>query len=620
MSESENSASLTRRAVFLGVGGASVFSVLAGRLYYLQVTRAEDYTVLSEENRFNYNIVVPSRGRIFDRNGVPLAINKQDYRLIMVPEQVKDMDKALDSISEVITLSPRTRAKILSDAKHNASFVPILIEDHLDWKSFAALNLRTPEFPGVIPQVGEGRSYPHNGLFAHVLGYVGSPSPRDLTRDKDPLLRQPTFRIGKTGVENAVEKKLRGTSGRLKVEVNAVGRIVREWPEAKDRAISGEDVNLTLDADLQRHAADLFEDDSGGAAVIDVMTGELRTLLSMPTFDGNLFVSGLTQAKMDSMNSDEKRPQFNKVIGGGYPPASTFKMAVMLAGLEKGVINPRERIVCTGKTNLGNRAFHCWEDKGHGPVNLRGSLKHSCDVYYYEIAQRLGMEDLHNIAQRLGMGQTYDLGISGQTSGIVPTPEWKRKRLGTGWRMGDSLNACIGQGFVLATPLQLAVMAARLANGRDAVTPRLIIGEEMPEFAPLNINPQHLWMVQKAMWSVCEEPGGTAYRRDSLGMRNVDMAGKTGTGQVRGISTRERLGGVINNRELPWELRDHSIFVGYAPFVAPRFAAGVVVEHGGSGAGRAANIVRSLLKRALERDGFKRKSERGDDAGKVSAL
>lgn len=604
MSDSSDSLTLTRRAAFLGVGGTAVFGALASRLYYLQVVRAEDYTALSEDNRFNFNILVPSRGRILDRNGEPLAINKQDYRLIIVPEQVKDMTLTLESVSEVVPLSAKTRKRIKQDAKENASFVPILIEDHLDWETFAALNLKTPEYPGVIPQVGEGRSYPHKGLFSHVLGYVGRAGPRDIENDKDPLLRQPTFRIGKTGVEAAVEKKLRGEAGRLKVEVNAVGRVVREWPEAKDRAKPGEDVWLTLDANLQSHAADLFEEDSGGAAVVDVMTGELRTLLSMPTFDGNLFVSGLTQAEMDRMNNDEKRPQFNKVIGGGYPPASTFKMVVMLAGLEQGIINPRERIVCTGKTAVGNRDFHCWERKGHGPMNMADSLKHSCDIYYYEMAQRLTMESIHSVAMRLGLGQKYDLGVAGQTTGIVPTPAWKEKRLGHRWRMGDSLNAFIGQGFVLATPLQLAVMAARLANGRKAVSPHLIIDEDVPEFRDLDINPQHLWLVQKAMWSVCEQPGGTAYKPNSLGIPGLEMAGKTGTGQVRGISASERRSGVLHNRELPWKLRDHSIFVGFAPFIAPRFAAGVIVEHGGSGARRAADIARGLLKRALERDGL----------------
>lgn len=604
----KNGTTLTRRAAFLGAGGVGLFGVLSSRLYYLQITRAEDYKTLSENNRFNFNILVPSRGRILDRNKVPLALNKQDYRLILVPEQVKNLDLTLDRIHDVVPLSERTRKRIRKDVRENASFVPILVEDHIDWTTFAALNMKTPELPGVVPEVGEGRSYPHGGLFSHVLGFVGRAGPKDMETDPDPLLRQPTFRIGKIGVEAAAEKQLRGKAGKLKVEVNAVGRIVREWPEAKDRARPGEDVYLTLDSVLQKHAADLFEEDSGGAAVIDVMTGELRTLLSMPTFDGNLFVSGITQAELDALNADEKRPQFNKVIAGEYPPASTFKMAVMLAGLEQGVIYPRERIFCTGKIKMGNRDFHCWARKGHGPMNLRDSLKHSCDVYYYEIAQRLHMDHIRDVALRLGLAQRYDLGISGQKSGRVPTPDWKRQRYGQGWRSGDSLNAVIGQGFVAATPLQLAVMTARLANGQKAVSPSLIIGAEVEEFPDLNIDPQHLLRVQQAMWTVCEQPGGTAFREDSLGFGIIDMAGKTGTGQVRGISASERRSGVLDNKVLPWKLRDHSIFVGYAPFVAPRFAAAAIVEHGGSGAGRAADIVRGLLSKALERDGFTRRT------------
>ena len=603
---------LTRRALCLGAGGVGVFGVLSSRLYYLQVLKAENYTAMSEDNRFNYNIVVPSRGRILDRNGVELAVNRQNYRVVIVPEQIKDLDFTLHQISENIPLSAKTLDRIKTDIRQNPKFVPIMIEDNLEWDVFAALNMKTPDLPGVVPQVGEGRAYPFNGIFAHTLGYVGRAGPDDIEKDKDPLLLQPTFRIGKTGVELAADRKLRGRSGKLKVEVNAVGRIIREWPDPANQSVPGEDVWLTLDSELQQYASEQFDQDSGGVAVIDVMTGELRTLLSMPAFDGNLFVSGLTQADMDRMNSDEQRPQFNKVLGGGYPPASTFKMTTMLAGLQHGYINPRERIICTGKVRVGNRQFHCWQRRGHGPMNLRDSLKHSCDVYFYEIAQRMDMSLIKGMALKLGLGQRYDIGVAGQTTGIIPDNDWKQKRLGQGWRTGDSLNAVIGQGFVLATPLQLAVMAARIANGEKALTPTLMINENLPDFDNLAISRDHLDIIRDAMWSVCEEPGGTAYRPYALGLGKIQMAGKTGTGQVRGISASERASGVLHNRELPWKLRDHSIFVGYAPYDAPRFAVGVIVEHGGSGSGRAATIARSLLKRALERDGFGQKTQAPD--------
>ena len=612
-SENIDSGVISRRTAILGAGVIGGFGILSSRLYYLQVVKAEDYRALSDNNRFNYNITLPSRGKIMDRNGEALAINRQDYRLILIPEQINDIDVTLKRISETLPLQDKTIIRIKNDIKDNASFVPILIEDHLDWETFAALNLKIPDLPGIIPEVGEGRAYPNKGIFAHTLGYVGRANKEDVTTDRDPLLRQPTFRIGKLGVEAAKDKVLRGESGRLKVEVNAVGRIVREWPEAKDIAKDGNNIWLTLDADLQRHAAELYEEDSGGLAVIDVVTGELRALLSMPTFDGNLFVSGLTRDDMKRLNSDEKRPQYNKVLSGGYPPASTFKMVVMLAGLESGLIDPNDKIFCVGKLRSGNRDFHCWRRKGHGSVNMRQALKRSCDVYFYDLAQTIGIDKIAEMGRRLGLGQSFDIGIPGVKSGIMPDKAWKQAKLGAEWRGGDTFNAAIGQGFVLTTPLQLAVMAGRLANGVKALVPNLIIGNELKEQEDLNIDPIYINYVREAMWAVCEEPGGTAYRPNGLGIEGLQMAGKTGTGQVRGISASERRNRIRQNKELPWKLRDHSVFVGFAPYDSPRFAVACLVEHGGSGAKRAASISRAILGRALERDGVRSPSEVFED-------
>ncbi|NNE58362.1 MAG: penicillin-binding protein 2 [Hellea sp.] len=600
----DDSHTLTRRTMILSGLGLGVFGVLGARLYQLQVLRAADYTALSEDNRFNYNILIPTRGRIFDRSGEYLAINQQQYHVEIISERIDDLNKTLDRIDEIVPLTPVNRERISKDVKKFAKFVPVIVKDHLSWDEFAALNFKAPELPGVIPRVGQGRSYPHQGAFSHVLGYVGRARPEDIAIDKDPLLRQPSFQIGRTGVEAAADMKLRGNSGRLKVEVNALGRIVREWPEEDQRAQPGSDVWLTLDAPLQKYAVELFAEDSGGVAVIDVMTGELRTLLSMPVFDANQFVSGLTQAEFDVLDKDPKRPQFNKVIGGNFPPASTFKMNVMLAALENRMVDPREKITCTGKIRLGDRNFHCWRRQGHGGVNMQQALQYSCDVYFYEMAQRMSMESVHDIAVKLGLGQTYELGISGQTKGVVPTPQWSREKVGTPWRGGDALNAFIGQGYVQVSPLQLSVMAARIANGNKAVSPHLIIGDNVPEFALLDIKTENMSFVQAAMRSVCHEPGGTAYRYMPLGVPGIEMAGKTGTGQVRGISASERASGVLKNRELDWQFRDHSIFVGYAPYDKPRFAVGTIVEHGGSGSKRAADITRKLLRRALQRDGL----------------
>ncbi|PHS39955.1 MAG: penicillin-binding protein 2 [Robiginitomaculum sp.] len=602
--QDDNSQMINRRSALLGIGGLGAFSTLAGRLYYLQVVRAEDYKVLSDNNRFNFNTVMPDRGQILDRNGIALAMNKQDFRLVLIPERVKDIDGTLARINAILPLGQSTRRRIKRDINSQAKFIPVLVDEQIDWQTFSRLNIKMPDLPGVIPFEGKARNYPQHGTFAHVLGYVGKPSPQALKNDKDPLMRQPTFRMGKTGIEQSYDQQLRGKAGRKKVEVNAVGRIVREWDDDKISAIAGKDVWLTLDSELQSYGAELFKDESGGVAVMDVATGELRTLLSMPIFDNNLFVSGLSNAQFKALDTDPKRPQFNKVIGGGYPPASTFKMVVMLAALAHKVIDPKDKIFCTGKTFIGNRDFHCWRRRGHGLVNMHEALKQSCDVYFYEIIQRLGMDKVKPFAEKLGLGQVFNLGLGGQIRGIVPDPSWKQDRLGTKWRTGDSLNAAIGQGFVLTTPLQLTVMTARLANAKMAVSPLLVVGDKIEQVQALDINPDHMAIVQKAMRAVCEEPGGTAYMPNGLGLLGIELAGKTGTGQVRGISTAERLSGVRNNAELPWKLRDHSIFVGYAPYENPRFAAGVLVEHGGSGARLAANICRKILGRALERDGI----------------
>ncbi len=593
-----------RRTVLLGMAGGTVFCGLAARMYYLQVVQAEDYRTLSENNRFNFRTVVPPRGRILDRHGVQLAGNRQDFRVVLIPERIDDLDATLARISRHIPISKDTAARIAKDISRKRKFTPVLIADHLSWETFSAINLALPDLPGVLPLSGETRDYPKDGTFSHIVGYVGTPSQSDISKDSDPLLRQPTFQIGKTGVEQSADARLRGKAGRLKVEVNALGRVVREWPEAKDEARSGETVYLTLDADLQAFTAEQFGEDSGGAALMDVQTGELRTLLSMPLYDANKFVSGITQADLDKLYTDPKKPEYNKVLSGTYPPASTFKMIVAMAGLEAGVINPAEQIKCTGHMELGNRRFHCWKRRGHGPMDMHNSIKQSCDIYFYEVAQRIGMEKIRSMGERMGLATVHPLGIAGQSRGILPDDAWKRKRLGDGWRTGDTLNASIGQGFVLATPLQLCVMTARMANGQKAIKPHLVIDDALPEFENMDINIGHLNLIRDAMYAVCEVPGGTGYRPDGMGIPKAKMAGKTGTGQVRGISSAERASGVIKNRDLPWKYRDHSLFVGYAPYQAPRFAASCIVEHGESGAGRAATIVRAMLGHALKSDGF----------------
>lgn len=604
LNRDDNTTIISRRTAMLGFTSLGVFSALLARLAYLQVYQAENYKTLSHNNRFNFNTTVPNRGSILDRNGIAVATNKQDFRLVLIPEHVGSVEATLEQISEILPLSVPTQERIRKDIGKQAKFVPVLVAEHLDWEVFSELSMKLSNLWGVIPLESSVRDYPYPESFSHIVGYVGKPGPEMLRNDPDPLLRQPTVRIGKTGIEKVRDKTLRGKSGRQKVEVNAFGRTVRTLENDHIKAKDGTDIWLTLDAELQTYAAELFREESGSAAVMDVMTGELRTLLSMPAFNNNQFVSGLSPADMRRLNSDPRRPQFNKALGGAYPPASTFKMAVMIAALENRAIHPGEKIFCTGKMKVGDREFHCWRPKGHGPMNMHDALKHSCDSYFYDLVQQFGMEKIKPVAVQLGFGRRFDIGIGGQNAGVVPDGEWTRTRLGRAFRTGDALNAVIGQGYTLATPLQLAVMTARLANGRKAVSPLLIAGDALESMPDLNLDIRHIETVRNAMRDVCHDPGGTAYKWDGIGLADIEIAGKTGTGQVRGISAAERLNGVIKNDNLPWELRDHSVFVAYAPFQNPRFAASVLVEHGGSGAGLAADICRKILARALIRDGI----------------
>ncbi len=608
----ESAKTINRRAVIAGIGGMGIFTLLAARLYNLQVLNSQDYQVLSENNRFNFAITLPERGRIFDRFGVPLAINQQDFRLVMIPERVGDLDVTFNQIDKIVPLSVDKRKRIVADIKRSPSFVPVMVADHLNWDEFSELNFNLPEISGVVPMEATKRFYPFDGVFAHIIGYVGSASPKDVEKDDDPLLRQPTFRVGKSGIEQSQDKSLRGKAGRKKVEVNAFGRVVREWDDEKIPAEPGEDIWLTLDAELQRQTAADFLEDSGGAALMDVHTGELRVLLSMPSFDNNLFVSGLTPSEMRALNTDPRRPQFNKVIGGAYPPASTFKMAVGLAALRHNIVKPTDRVFCAGKIHVGNRDFHCHKRQGHGLMNMYDAIKYSCDVYFYEIIQVLGMAKVKPVCEELGLGQTYDLGLTGQAKGVIPDADWKQQNLGSAWRTGDELNAAIGQGFDLATPLQLAVMCTRLANGHKKVLPNLIAKRDLVPPDPMMIDTEHMAFIQAAMNGVVNEPGGTAYAPRGLGIKGVKMAGKTGTGQVRGISTSERLERVRKDKELPWKLRDHKLFVGYAPVEKPRFAGAVVVEHSGADPKRAINIFTNMLSTALKTDGFGEIEPTGD--------
>jgi penicillin-binding protein 2 len=599
--QDESARIITRRSLVVGGLFIGTGAVLAARMRNLQVERADDFRLLAEENRINIRLLPPARGLIFDRNGVLLAENEQNYRITLIREDAGDVDAVLDKLARLVTLDMAALERARQEIRRRPSFVPVTIADRLTWAEVSAVAVNAPALPGVSPEVGLSRAYPMGADFAHVVGYVGPVSDWYLeqTGDTDPVLQIPDFQVGRNNIEARMENVLRGQAGTRRVEINASGRVMRELD--RDPAVPGADVQLTVDAGLQNYVEARLGGESAGSVVMDCQTGEILALASSPTFDPNLFVRGISTNAWADLNEDPYRPLANKATQGLYPPGSTYKMIVALAGLEAGIITSETTHTCTGSIELGNRRFHCWSRGGHGRMDLIESLSQSCDVYYYELAQEVGIERISAMARRLGCGVRPDLPMSAVAQGLAPTMDWKVRNRGEDWLVGDTLNASIGQGFVLTSPLQLAIMTARLATGR-AIEPSIVrsidgvpqIGGPAPD---LGLDPAHLDYIHRGMWNVTNDRRGTAYGARTLS-EEYRIAGKTGTSQVRNITAAERAAGVTRNEDLPWERRDHALFVGYAPYDNPRYAVSVIVEHGGGGSAVAAPIARDILLRA----------------------
>jgi penicillin-binding protein 2 len=603
--DTDRSKMFGRRAAVLGFAKLGLLGVLAGRMYYLQVIEGSRYATLADENRINIRLLPPPRGRILDRFGLPLAENETNYRALIVAEdtgKAGGMKATLDRLAKIVDISPKEIQRVMREAKRRRSFVPIKVVENLTWEDVASIQVNSPDLPGVDIDVGQSRNYPHGETLAHVLGYVAQVSEKDLTGD--PLLELPGFRIGKAGVEKVHDLALRGAGGTSQVEVNALGRIKRELERKEGEP--GAEVHLTIDLDLQRYVEQRVGDESAAAVVLDVHTGEILAMASQPGFDPNAFNKGLSSAYWRELVGNEKSPLINKALVGQYPPGSTFKMVVALAALEAGVISPDQTVFCNGHTELGNARFHCWKKWGHGHMDMHGAIQQSCDVYFYEIAKRLGIDRIAEMARRFGLGEAPDLDLPGARAGTIPTRDWKLATIGRNWQKGETLIAGIGQGYVLTTPLQLAVMTARLVNGGMAVEPRLtksVGGREIEQAPPeaIDVSASSLKHIMESMSAVVNSPKGTA-KGSRIEEESMAMGGKTGTAQVRRISKAERDTRVLKNEELEWRERDHALFVGYAPVNSPRFAVAVVVEHGGSGSTAAAPIARDILYEVQQRN------------------
>ncbi|CAN7424136.1 penicillin-binding protein 2 [Phenylobacterium sp. LjRoot219] len=595
-----------RRAFLLGGFAGAGLLALSGRLAYLQLFQTQRFEKLSASNQFNFKLMPPPRGLIIDRNGVVLASNRPNFRLLVARDKGMDVPGTLKTLANFVPLDDKRQTRLAKDIAAAPKRARVEVAEDMSWEQFSAINLRTPTLPGVSADMGEVRVYPHGGAFAHVIGYVAKVNQSDLTEtgpNSEPIMFNPGFRIGKQGIEKALDLELRGRPGAQKVEVDANGREVRHYTEGDIPAVPGQEVQLTLDVDVQNRALEVFGEESGAAVMVDCRTGDILCMLSAPSFDANRFVRGLTGAEYRQLANYERKPLLDKCLSGTYPPGSTFKTMTALAALEAG-IDPELRVVCGGGMGFGGRYFRCHKKEGHGAQNMRDAIKNSCDVYFYSVALRAGPDRIAKVAREFGFGQTFDIGIPGQKKGIVPSTEWVRKnrKRDPKWHAGESLSYGIGQGMLTANCLQLAVMTARLANGRKALNPRLIRsvgGKELPSGAAvpdLPFSQEHLNYVRSGMAAVTEI-GGTAYRSSQLGLGDILMAGKTGTAQVYSYKA-----GGPRGKGGPWKLRDHGLFVAFAPLDQPRYALAVIVQHGQGGSTAAAPRAREIMRVALLKD------------------
>ena len=593
---------LTRRNVILGSLQLSFTGVLALRMKHLQIEQSDQFRLLADENRINIRLLPPKRGEIYDRNGIILAENEPSYRITLVKEDAGDVKAVLANLSKLVPLSQEDIERTFGELNRSAPFLPVTVTDRVSWDDVSRVGINTPALPGITPEVGLSRRYPLSENFTHLIGYVGPVSSRDLEQRQspDPLLKIPRFQVGKSRIESHLEDRLRGRAGAKHVEVNAVGRVMRELNRQEGAA--GENFKLTVDADLQCYIQARLGEDSASAVVMDCQSGDILAMTSSPSFDPNKFVRGISYSDYDELLEDKRKPLVSKAMQGAYPPGSTFKMITAIAGLENGFITPSSTVFCPGHLEISGKKKYCWKRGGHGKVDLAQSIRESCDVFYYDLSLKVGIKKIAETARKFGLGVRHKVDVAVETEGLIPSKEWKKRVREADWVIGDTANAAIGQGDVLTSPLQLAVMSARLATGKNII-PKLVKSAEdtldTEEIVPdLDINKGSLQALQQAMFQVVNDRNGTAYKSRII-EKDYRMVGKTGTSQVFTITEAERRRGITSNEDREWNRRDHALFVCYAPADNPRIAVSVVVEHGGGGSKVAAPIARDIVLQAL---------------------
>ena len=589
----------TRRILLLAGGQVAIFAGFMARLYRMQVLEHGKYATLAKQNSVNERLLAPERGLIQDRNGAPLAVNKQHWRALFMTVQAPDPQAVLVRFATLITLEPAEQARITNDIGRKPRYVPVLLKDYLDWREMARLEVHATELPGVIIDAGETRIYPLGAAAAHVIGYVAKPTPAQAV--DNPVLALPGARVGRAGVEAARDMALRGTPGFVRTEVNMRGEVVRELD--RHNGVQGSVVRLSLDAGLQRLAAEKLAGQAGAAVVLDATNGEVLTMTSQPGFDPALFDTGVPNAVWRQWVQDPMRPLADRASAGLYAPGSTFKPNVALAALDCGAIMLETKFFCPGFLKLGNHTFYCWQHRGHGAISVVNAIQQSCDVFFYHTALATGIDRIAAMGQRLGLIGKPVIDLPGVDHGFLPTHEWAQERR-LPWTQGNTVIQGIGQGYTQVTPLGLATMVARIASGR-ALGPHIaqsiggVIqpGGKADDWPSLGLDGRHLAAVHQGMFEAVNTRAGTGYA-SRLTLPGVYMAGKTGTAQVHAQTAAQEKAN-FNDALLPWKFRPNAFFIGFAPADAPRYAAAVVVEHGNEGADVAAPIVKALMTKAL---------------------
>ena len=583
-------AKFSRRALLLGAGQVAAFGALGARLYHLQVNEGNRYALLADENRISVEVLPPVRGRIFDRFGQVLASNTEGYRAVIVPSLARDVRAVLTQFARIVPVTADEIERIVQRARRQSLSIAIVVTQDLSWERLAEINLHAPLLPGVRTELAGRRQYLSSPALGHILGYVGAVERRAMT--DNPVLRLPGMRIGRAGIERGLEEPLRGQSGSVTSEVDSRGRVIRIIDQVEPRP--GRDMALTIDTDLQKAVTEkLAPFQRAATVVLGVQTGDVLALASVPGFDPNVVANAASAADWAKLQTAPGDPLNNRATRGLYPPGSTFKMVTALAALEAGVIGLKEQLPCDGRFEYYGHTYRCWRRAGHESCDLHRALRESCDCYFYELARRTGIEAIATMARRLGLGVVHDSGITEAKAGLIPDHDWKRGRFGRGWLGGETILAGIGPGYVLATPLQLATMTARLASGLE-ISPSLV---QRPGAvaAPLPVKTSWLQAIRRGMFAVVNEDGGTGGRAQGDD-GSIILSGKTGTSQMSPQSSDTA------QSDIPWNKRDHALFVCYAPASAPRYAIATVIEHGGGGGAVAAPVARAIMDLVMERD------------------